>query len=350
MRAGPALLVSGIDFSGCAPRLVTPGGYAILSHMLLTTCPNCSAQFNVQPEQLTVRQGRVMCGRCRSVFNAFQSLTRIAEGEAMPRDTPPPVATELSDVSPKLTDTIFLREEPLPLSHEFSQTDFESDIGLPVASGTPPVAEESGSAPSLAGVGHWPTNPTLPPPEDRAIPESLADNPLLAPLPGDRLNQTPVRNRWWIFGIVILLLGLAGQGAYAYRSTLTQSFPELRPAFAAICESVGCRLSWGREDGAIGIEASDLIETPGKTGRILLTATLVNRSTMRQDLPFLELKLTDNANQVILSRVLRPDEYLGHVPAKDEGLVPNIELYVNLSLELVNRVPASGYGVRAFYK
>lgn len=342
--------VSGIDFSVHGTRRVTPSGYAILSRMLLTICPNCSAQFNVQPEQLTVRQGRVMCGRCRSVFNAFQSLTRIAEGEAMPRDMPPPAATELADMSPKLTDAIFLREEPRPLSHEFSQTDFESDIGLPVASSKPPVAAENGSAPSLAGGVHWPTNPSFPPPENLALPESLADNPLLAPLPGDRLHQTPVRDRWWISGIVILLMGLAGQGAYAFRSSLTQSIPELRPAFAELCGRAGCRLSWGREDGAIGIEASDLIETPGKIGRILLTATLVNRSSMRQDLPFLELKLTDNANQVILSRVLRPDEYLGRVPAKDESLLPNIELYVNLSLELVNKVPASGYGVRAFYK
>ena len=47
--------------------------------MLLTICPNCSAQFKVQPEQLNVRQGRVMCGRCRQVFNAFQSLTRVEE-------------------------------------------------------------------------------------------------------------------------------------------------------------------------------------------------------------------------------------------------------------------------------
>ena len=92
-----------------------------------------------------------------------------------------------------------------------------------------------------------------------------------------------------------------------------------------------------------------MIETPGKAGRILLTATLANRGLMPQDLPLLELKLTDNANQVILSRVLRPDEYMGRKPGRDENLAPNVELYVNLSLELVTKAQASGYGVRAFY-
>ena len=56
--------------------------------MLLTTCPTCGAQFKVQTAQLNVRQGRVMCGRCRNVFNAFESLQRHqqAEGSADSND------------------------------------------------------------------------------------------------------------------------------------------------------------------------------------------------------------------------------------------------------------------------
>ena len=123
----------------------------------------------------------------------------------------------------------------------------------------------------------------------------------------------------------------------------------MRPSLVSVCEWAGCSLSWGRDDGAIRIEASDLIETPGKAGHIQLTATLVNRGATRLDLPALELKLTDKANQVILSRILMPHEYLARMPARDESLVPNVEMYVNLNIELTNKVQASGYGVRAFY-
>ena len=118
---------------------------------------------------------------------------------------------------------------------------------------------------------------------------------------------------------------------------------------AAACEAIGCDISWGRDTALIKIESSDLIEPPGRPGRILLTATLANRAATKQDFPALEVKLTDANNAVISSRILMPSEYLGRVPASGEGLAPNIELYVNLNLELAGRSPASGYGLRAFY-
>ena len=320
-----------------------------------------------------------MCGRCRNVFNAFQSLTRVAEDEAVanisaasPAASRPmvapvtaqPAAITGNAASPELTDAIFLREEPLPLSADFSQTDFASDVRErePLASYAPVSARALSPTNSLqlediddetsfteAATGAPAASGSLLPAYPEAAEETRGDNPLLAPNPAYRQPSAPSRKGLWITGTVILLLSLTAQLAYAYRSIVTQSWPQLRPAFASACEQIGCSLSWGRDESAIRIEASDLIELPGKTGRILLTATLVNRSMLRQDLPALELKLTDNANQVMLSRILQPADYLGRVPAKDESLAPNVEMYVNLSFEITQKAPASGYGVRAFY-
>ncbi|MEP7154826.1 MAG: zinc-ribbon and DUF3426 domain-containing protein [Betaproteobacteria bacterium] len=361
--------------------------------MLLTTCPNCSAQFKVQPEQLNVRQGRVMCGRCRNVFNAFQSLMRVSDEDASVAAPPAaftPIVLHVDEVaeeaSPELTDAIFLREEPLPLSNDFTQTDFASDLRdpvdspsplapqlpplrpLPPLSPVPPPFPPSGildlddidDEPALANVAQPIGDARMHAQSAPATNGSLlggsadadamgSDNPLLIPSPTYRQPQKTSRGSLWITGALLLLLSLGAQLAYAYRSTITQAWPQLRPAYTSACEWVGCTLSWGRDDNAIRIEASDLIELPGKAGRILLTATLVNRSTVRQDLPALELKLTDNANQVMLSRILQPPEYLGRTPAKDESLAPNAEMYVNLSFDVTQKAPASGYGVRAFY-
>ena len=93
--------------------------------MLLTTCPNCSAQFKVQPEQLNIRQGRVMCGRCRDVFNAFQSLTRIEEPEHEAPGAAPPVHAQDSGqhthaAITEVGDRLFLREEPPAFTDAFS--------------------------------------------------------------------------------------------------------------------------------------------------------------------------------------------------------------------------------------
>lgn len=342
--------------------------------MLLTTCPNCSAQFKVQPEQLNVRQGRVMCGRCRHVFNAFQSLTRIIENEDAEFETALSAAPLIEEASPALTNSLFLREEPLPLSQDFSHTHFAyglrvDDSSPPSLSPSPPEAEPTLGPELLPELLSEPgdfleeassTLPTPPQSEQevqervigRDVPEVLevpVDNPLLAPAPGFRPTRGADHTRRWAWGAVLLLVGLTVQAAFAFRSTIAQSYPSVRPSFLSVCEWVGCNLPWGRDDSAIRIEASDLIETPGKAGHILLTATLVNRSSTRQDLPALELKLTDSANQVILSRILQPQEYLGRIPAKDESLAPNVEMYVNLAIELTSKAQASGYGVRAFY-
>jgi hypothetical protein len=113
---------------------------------------------------------------------------------------------------------------------------------------------------------------------------------------------------------------------------------------------IGCNVPWGRDQNAVKIESSDLIEPPGRPGRILLTATLVNRASSKQDFPMLEVKLTDANNAVLTSRVLMPAEYLGRTPGGAEGLAPNVELYINLNLEVAGKSQASGYGLQAFYQ
>jgi hypothetical protein len=148
---------------------------------------------------------------------------------------------------------------------------------------------------------------------------------------------------------LLLFLTLLVAAIYTLRTTLVSSYPQLRPVLNQVCDVAGCTISWGREDSAFEIVTSELVETPTKPGRILLTATLVNRSKTKQDLPSLELRLTDNANQIVASRALHPRDYLGRTVAKDEGLAPGAELYVNLNLEVGNKSLASGYGLLPFF-
>lgn len=294
-----------------------------------------------------------MCGRCRGVFNAFQSLMRVSDDELGDKGNETDVSALADDPLPGITDALFLREEPRPLSHEFTQTDFASDLKEPVVNArlgaalyepvigfddVPEFVEDSSKAAE-------PLASLLPDFEEN----NGAANPLLTPVAGYRQAAKTPRTGLWLTGAMFLFLGLSLQLAYAYRSTVVQSFPQVRPAYLTACEWAGCNLPWGRDESAVRIEASDLIELPGKAGRILLTATLINRSSVRQELPSLELKLTDNANQVIMSRVLQPHEYLGRAVSKDENLAPNVDMYVNLSFELTPKAAASGYGVRAFY-
>jgi predicted Zn finger-like uncharacterized protein len=46
---------------------------------LITSCPACSANFYVTPEQLSAHRGDVRCGKCSLVFNALDRLSEPRE-------------------------------------------------------------------------------------------------------------------------------------------------------------------------------------------------------------------------------------------------------------------------------
>jgi predicted Zn finger-like uncharacterized protein len=301
--------------------------------MLLTTCPNCAAQFKVQPEQLNVRQGRVMCGRCRNVFNAFETLHRTAGEEAGIV-----VDAEGSGGTPAEGDETIL-------------TDEQDNAPVDLAAGSPETSAEQPGVP-------LPTDdepPLTDPPADvtpgyrDGEQVYLSENNSLLLASSQIPPHVAAPSGLWKYLIVLAVVAGLVQAVYFFRNEFVQAYPQLRPHFSAACEIAGCRLSWGRDDSAIKIGLSDLVEPPGKPGRILLTATLVNRSRSRLDLPAIEVRLTDNADQVLLSRILFPADYLGRAPGKEESLAAGAELFISLGLEVTNKVPASGYTLRPFY-
>jgi predicted Zn finger-like uncharacterized protein len=332
--------------------------------MLLTICPNCTAQFKVQPEQLNVRQGRVMCGRCRHVFNAFQSLSRLEEAEQarepnMVESTFAPQSDDIvshpsNSAAADVEDNLFLRVEPAPEELASSSRPF-----VPMPEPTAPAA----SAP--LPTGHHVQSPSLETTEPKqaspfdlqssespslpAIDVSNTRNPLLVEVVPGKVPRGFDGRRFWQAGMLFLLLVLTVQVVYEFRTALVNIVPELRPTLSQACDLAGCSIPWGRDGTQIEIVGSELIEIPGKASRILLTATLINRAKTKQDLPSLELKLTDNANQVVVGRALQPADYLGRTMRKDEGIEPNAELYVSLTLDNKGKQPASGYGLLAFY-
>jgi predicted Zn finger-like uncharacterized protein len=289
--------------------------------MLLTTCPNCSAQFKVLTDQLNVRQGRVMCGRCRQVFDAFQSLTR------GPDTTGPHVPLE--------TPTVPARS-----------------VSLPASNPAPQILDADASAIVLEDLDA--TEP-VPIQKDSAVPViattvgGAGGNPLLAQPAGPRGETSRKIAAGWIALSVFAGLAALAHATYIFRADLANQWPESRPWLAKACEPIGCDLPYGRDDAAMKIEASDLLEQPGKSNRIQVTATLANRGRIGMDYPWLELRLTDNANQTVLSKSLRPQEYLGAAPAPNAFIAPGAEIFINFVAEIAPKVPASGYTVRAYY-
>ncbi len=55
---------------------------------LITRCPSCGTTFRVQPTQLSVRGGKVRCGKCGTVFNGVAALVEQPSATARPEPSP----------------------------------------------------------------------------------------------------------------------------------------------------------------------------------------------------------------------------------------------------------------------
>lgn len=289
--------------------------------MLLTTCPNCQAQFKVSTEQLNVRSGRVMCGRCRHVFNSFESLQRIDStlGEPFP-PAPAPVSAASGS---------FREDQEAPLLDERVADEPEAPVEeVPPGPVSVPAFLDSSQPPRP------PESNTLSPYRNAPLPQQVMD--------------APVSSAGWTVLTVLAVLALLLQCVYLWRSELVSRYPELRPHLAKACEVLSCTLPWGRDVTVLKVEQSDLIEELGARNRFLLAATVANRGNATQDFPHLELSLTDTNNQTLVRRVLAPADYLGRSLAQGEGMGPGTTAQINVRMES-QAANAAGYHLELFF-
>ncbi len=309
---------------------------------MLTRCPHCETGFRVTPSQLKLRQGRVRCGACQSVFNALDSLA-----DELPPAPPLPAAPAdpLAEAGPApAVEGAAGAGMPPPGAEAESrrwQDGISGDAASATAAGTAAIAEPA--APEAMEKPEMPeTAEAVPAPGKLSVPQA-------APVPAvwEVVGDVPPPRRWpWIGAMVLLLSLAAGQLTYQYRVELAVLAPELRPALAAGCAWLDCTLPRPRKSELIGIEASDL--APAGSDRLLLTATLKNRAPFDQEYPHLELTLTDTQDKALMRRVLAPAEYLPAPLAPADGFAPRADVAVRLTLEIPG-VPAVGYRLYLFY-
>ena len=274
---------------------------------IITQCPSCGTSFRVTPPQLQAQHGMVRCGRCAQVFDGFKTLATSPD-------------TAVSDASLPATTTAepALQEAP----HDRA----------PVAAVT---AEEIVEAPPLPAV-----EAPSPPPEAATVREAPArvQEPVAAPppYPESEFAAPPARRRsgGWTFGVLLMLTGLAAQGAYFYRSEIAASVPEARPYLAKMCESLRCTVALPQRPRQISIEASDLQAVdPASPGLIALTATLRNHATTELGYPALDVVLTNVKEHTVARRIFLPAEYLAAGKDARAGIAPNAEVTVRLDLD-----------------
>jgi len=298
--------------------------------VLITTCAHCSARFRVTPQQLNARQGQVRCGRCSQVFNGFQILERFPDDDTGGR--------LLADHERRQIETS-RAEAATSAPRDSTATGADGAVDLP-------IFDEEPAAPATA-----PEAPAPEPPAPEPQPEAprrtrrwLRHEPQLT------LDMDPPDPpaRAWRFAAALAALVLVLEIAYVYRGPIAQRYPVLRPGLEAACVHIGCSVAYSRDETALKLEDSELLEVPGKPNEIALGARIRNLGGIAQEFPHLELTLTDLTGQAAVRRVLRPTDYLGRPLAYGEVIPAGVEVALQLRLE-TPRLKATGYQLLVFY-
>ena len=249
---------------------------------MITQCPACGTSFRVTPPQLQAQHGMVRCGRCAHVFDGFATLATLGD------DRPPD-----AEVQPAVAD-----------------------------SGPEPATRPAARSPAAAA------QPARSPQTIVPAPQPV---PVAAAAAGERMSQ---RRGGWALGVLLLLLALAAQGGYFYRSEIAARVPETRPYLERMCELLDCTAGLPQRPGLISIEASDMQATdPANRGRIALTATLRNNALTELGYPALDVVLTDVKDHTVARRVFLPAEYRDAGKDARAGIPPNAEVTVRLDID-----------------
>jgi predicted Zn finger-like uncharacterized protein len=275
---------------------------------MYTRCPTCQTYFRVSREQLQASSGQVRCGRCQVVFDAFATLSAQPPNAARTRAGTTPPASSEDTVAPA---------SPSATAHEASAFADEAP------------ARSSGVAAS----------------QDHDEVLTLPDD-----LFGSGVAVQEAGRRWpWALGIGLLVLLLGMQALFFFGSEVVASVPSWRPALAQACDWLGCRFPLARIPDQLFIDASDMqVLNPAHAGEVLLTATIRNRASVPQELPLLEVTLTDASNQTAARKVFYPAQYLDKTQEQPASVGPNQEILVKLYLDTADIKP-TGYRLYLFF-
>lgn len=288
---------------------------------MYTRCPHCDTYFRVAREQLQASSGQVRCGRCQRVFDAFATLTsELPATAASSAKAPPPSSSAPS-----------------------SPRDMES-APLPAAPGAPhPLRAQPDAPPQPTRL-----------PVSGAAPSSDATEPEILTLPDDLFGPGAPRphpgRRWpWALGSIALALALLAQALFFFGTELAVRVPQFRPQITEACRWLRCIVALPRMPDQLFIEASDLqVLNAARPGEVLLTATIRNRAAVTQELPLIELTLTDTLNQTAVRKVFYPADYVDKSQAQEQGIEANQEIPIKLYLDTGDIKP-SGYRLYLFF-
>lgn len=135
----------------------------------------------------------------------------------------------------------------------------------------------------------------------------------------------------WIIGCVALMIVFLGQTIYFKYNELAR-ISALRPWMEQFCQFTHCEISLPFEVKKMELLGQDIRSHPKIGKALLVSVTLINRSTQAQAYPGLQITFSDMNAQKIAMRRFIPKEYLAPGVNIDTGMPANTPIAVELQL------------------
>jgi predicted Zn finger-like uncharacterized protein len=261
---------------------------ASMSKSQMTQCPACGTCFRVVADQLRIADGWVRCGQCGEAF----------------------------DARARLNEVTLVASDAIP----------EPDSPTGALSSVPHTASEP--------------SPSIGEPEPEPVPSFVRQAQRAA-----RWNRPWVR---WGFRVLALFLALllALQVAVQQRDRLAAIDPGVRVGMERLCLALGCTIDSPRIPDAVLIEASGIRQVRGAQYELRLA--LRNTAAVDVQMPWVELTLTDERDQITLRRVLSPQD-LGAPRTLPAAETWSGGIVFEMAAGAGAARPLAGYRVLAFY-
>lgn len=170
-------------------------------------------------------------------------------------------------------------------------------------------------------------------------------------------REAPARARgqsrvgWRVLGAIVTILLLAlliVQLAWWQRETVMVYWPNSQPLYLKACAQLGCRVLPPRDIDGLLVEPSDLRQVDNEPHHLELKVPLRNRFNVALAYPAIELSLLDRQNNIVVRRVLWPQDYVTPGTRVEAGLPAHTTQTMIVRLD-TGDVVASNFRIEIFY-
>ncbi|GMR16779.1 MAG: hypothetical protein BMS9Abin31_1159 [Gammaproteobacteria bacterium] len=162
------------------------------------------------------------------------------------------------------------------------------------------------------------------------IPFVLRDSLEELDLPKRSLQST----MFMLFSMLILIGVLLLQTIVFKSVELSQNYPELKPIIKNTCGLFPCRYTGSRNVKKIQLLSRDIRVHPNTKGALLVTATIVSRTSFQQPYPNFRVTLSNLAGNIVARRYFTPTDYLRKLSDSLRLMPPGVP--VKIALEVVD--------------